>query len=143
MRRIISWVSWLMLVPILAAAVTFSLNNKHFLELNLWPFGLTVELPLYIAVFGALIFGVVLGSIVTWLGQGRVRSNLRGQVYEGEVARRELKSEREKLEALEQELKTLKVASTVAPDPAPKTDLVMVPEQAASQETLPPQKQTG
>ena len=145
MRRIFSWASWLMLVPILAAAVTFALNNKHFLELNLWPFGLTVELPLYLAFFGAMIFGVLLGSIVTWLGQGRVRSNLRGQVYDGEVARRELRSEREKVEALEQELKTLKVSTTSAPTSAPKTEVAVVTQTdiEPEQETLPPQKQTG
>lgn len=151
MRRIFSWVSWLLLVPILAAAVTFALNNKHFLELNLWPFGLTVELPLYLTIFGAMIFGVLLGSIVTWLGQGRVRSNLRVQAYDGEVARRELRSEREKVEALEQELKTLRVSTATAPQPAPasKTDLAVVTDTVSettsklAQETLPPQKQAG
>ena len=151
MRRIFSWVSWLLLVPILAAAVTFALNNKHFLELNLWPFGLTIELPLYLAFFGAMIFGVVLGSIVTWLGQGRVRSNLRVQAYDGEVARRELRTEREKFEALEQELKTLRVSATTVSQPAsaPTTDLAVVTKTASettpkpAQQTLSPQKQAG
>lgn len=133
MRRIFSWASWLIVLPILAVAVTFALNNKLPLSLNLWPFGLVVEAPVYLGLFGAMIVGVVLGGCVTWMGQGRVRSSLRDQAYEGEVARRALKAELEKVSALEKDLKILKNPTVSAPG----TELAMV------QETLPPQQHTG
>jgi len=132
-RRILTWASWLIMVPVLAFAVTFALNNKSPIELILWPFGLAIELPSYLALFASMIFGVLLGGIFAWMGQGRVRSSLRGQAYEGEVARRELKTEREKAEALEQELKTLKASTT----PTAQTNLTVV------QETIPPQQNVG
>lgn len=133
MRRIVSWALALVMVPILALVVTFALNNKIPMELNLWPFGLVLELPVYLGLFGAMIVGVVLGGLVAWFGQGQVRSSLRGQIYEGEVARRELKTEREKTEALKQELKALKTPTVTAP----LTDITVV------QETRTPQKRTG
>lgn len=127
MRRILSWASWLIIAPLFAVAITFALNNKLPVGLDLWPFGIILEMPIYLAMFGALLVGVILGGTVAWMGQGQVRSNLRGQAYDGEVARRELKTEREKCERLERELKTFKAPLS------PTTTLVPV------QETLPPQ----
>ena len=121
------------MVPILVFVVTFALNNKHPMNLNLWPFGIEIEFPIYLGLFAALIAGALLGGVVAWMGQGRVRSSLRGQVYDGEVARRALKTEAEKVKALENELKILKSAAVEAP----KTELKVI------QETLPPQKRSG
>jgi len=131
-RRILSWISGLIVLPILAAVVTFSLHNKLPMGLNLWPFGLVIELPIYLALFAAMIVGVVVGGTAAWLGQGRVRSSLRDQAYDGEVARRELKAEREKVVALDRELKTLKATAS----PAPKSDVVIAHETTASLQRL-------
>jgi len=86
------------MVPLLVAVVVFALNNKSLVALDLWPFGLVVELPIYLALFAVLGLGVLIGGFVAWLGQGRVRSNLRGQAYAAEVARREVQAERKKSE---------------------------------------------
>ena len=131
MRRILSWASWLVMAPLFAASVVFALNNKSLVALDLWPFGLMVELPIYLAMFAVLGVGVLIGGFVAWLGQGRVRSGLRAQAYESEVARRELKAEREKLDALSQELNSAKAAQA-APGPAAPAPGLGV------QETLPP-----
>ncbi|MFC1673906.1 lipopolysaccharide assembly protein LapA domain-containing protein [Pseudomonadota bacterium] len=134
MRRIISA---LILVPAGVAVVVFALHNKGPLALDLWPFGLTVEMPLYLVLALVLGAGVVLGGVVSWSGQGRVRANLRDKIYEAEVARRELQTERETTAKLEKELAELKSgpssssssSNEVAVTPAPET---IVPSQSAA-----------
>lgn len=101
MRRI---ASWLIMVPALVAVVVFALNNKTPVALDLWPFGFLVEMPTYLALFLALGLGVVVGGVVAWISQGRTRSSLRDEAYEGEVARRELRAEKERVRELEAEL---------------------------------------
>ena len=130
MRRIITWATWLFMAPLFAASVVFALNNKAPVALNLWPFGLVVELPIYLAMFFVLGVGVLIGGLVAWLGQSRVRSTLRTAAYDGEVARRELKAEREKLDALARELNAAKSApATTSSSPVPVAGAI---------ETLPP-----
>jgi len=105
LRRLISW---LIMVPTAVAVVVFALNNKQPIALNLWPFAIVIEVQLYLLLTAVLGAGVVLGGVVSWAGGGRMRSQLRKRSYEGEVARRELKTEREKTTALQAELKALK-----------------------------------
>lgn len=105
MRRLISW---LIMVPAAVAVVIFALNNKDSIALNLWPFAMVIEMELYLVLTAVLGAGVVLGGITSWAGAGRIRSELRKQSYAGEVARRELKSEREKRLQLEADLRALK-----------------------------------
>ena len=122
MRRLISW---LIMVPAAVAVVIFALNNKEPVALDLWPFAMVVEAPLYLLLTIVLGAGVVLGGVVSWASAGRLRSELRKQSYSGEVARRELKTEREKAAHLEAELKALKAlqdhAAANTPDPHAKT----------------------
>lgn len=96
------------MVPALAAVVVFALNNKQSVALDLWPFSLLIEMPVYLALLLALALGALIGGTAAWLGQGRVRSKLRDQAYEGEVARRELTQERERALNLERELDKLR-----------------------------------
>ena len=138
MRRIVTWVSWLIMAPLFAASVVFALNNKAPVALNLWPFGLVVELPIYLAMFFVLGVGVLIGGIVAWMGQSRVRSNLRVQAYDGEVARRELKAEREKLDALARELNAAKSASLKPASSTPASTSSSPVPALGAQETLPP-----
>lgn len=116
MRRLISW---LIMVPAAIAVVIFALNNKEPIALNLWPFALVIEMELYLVLTIVLGAGVVLGGVVSWAGGGRLRSELRKQSYAGEVARRELKAEREKTASLAVELKAMKMQPL--PETAPKT----------------------
>jgi len=122
LRRLISW---LIMVPAAVAVVIFALNNKEPVALDLWPFAMVVEAPLYLLLTIVLGAGVVLGGVVSWAGAGRLRSELRKQSYTGEVARRELKTEREKATHFEAELKALKAlqdhAAANEPDPHAKT----------------------
>ena len=123
MRRLLSW---LMMVPAFIAVVVFALNNKTHVVLDLWPSGLVVEMPVYLAFLLALAAGALIGGIAAWWGQGRARGALREQAYDGEVARRELTAAREHNTALQRELDQLRTTAMPSDTPPPK------------QETLPP-----
>jgi len=106
LRRLISW---LIMVPAAVAVVIFALNNKDIVALNLWPFAMVIEIELYMVLTVVLGTGVLLGGVASWAGAGRLRAELRKQSYNGEVARRQLKTEQEKAATLEAEVKVLKM----------------------------------
>lgn len=75
--------------------IIFAIANRSWVPLSLDPFStnepaLAIELPLYGVVFGAIFLGMIIGSSVTWVGQGSVRRNLR-------ATKREEKSLRKKV----------------------------------------------
>jgi len=123
-RRLISW---LIMVPAFIAVTVFALNNKTSLVLDLWPFGLAIEMPIYLAFLVALAMGALLGGFAAWRGQSRARGALRGQAYEGEVARRELNSARETIATLQRQLD--QQAGTPAPvTPESKQEMLLPPK---------------
>ncbi len=133
MRRL---VFWLIFVPALAGIVVFALNNRSVVAVDLWPFGVSVEMPVYLAFLLSLGVGVVLGGFVSWLGQSRTRAQLRERVYQGEVARRELAVEREKTARLERASQTPAKVERGPPSKGAVQDVVQVPVKPALSETL-------
>lgn len=84
MQRI---VSILVILPLSVLAVALAVANRKLVSVSLDPFSpdvpaLSVTAPLFAVIFAALIIGVVLGSFVTWMRQGRFRR-------EAKIARRE------------------------------------------------------
>lgn len=82
-RRI---VSLLIAFPLGAILVAIAVSNRHSVSLVLDPFrpenpALALELPFYIYLLSALVLGVVLGGVATWLGQSRWRRTARTQVH--------------------------------------------------------------
>lgn len=102
------FLKFLLLLPLGVALVIFGVANRGLVTLVLEPFspvgeGLTFSLPLYVVLFAALALGVVLGSIVTWLSQGRYRK-----------AGREARREAERLASENTRLKTALPATATA-----------------------------
>lgn len=70
---------WLLVAfPAAVVLVALAVVNRHVVELVLDPFqpaapAVTVQLPFYAYLFGALVAGVILGGFATWLSQGRWR----------------------------------------------------------------------
>lgn len=67
--------------------VTLAVANRHDVRLVLDPFNrqapvVYAELPFYIYLFAMLIVGVVLGSLATWISQGRWRRLVRLRTHE-------------------------------------------------------------
>jgi len=82
----------LVTLPLTVLAVAFAVTNRHAVPLNLWPFRLELQAPLFLMVLGALLLGVALGLLAGWLGAGRTRRRLRlererAERLEAEVAR--------------------------------------------------------
>ena len=69
-------VLWLLLAfPAAVILIALAVANRHSVRLVLDPFRpespvLSLVLPFYAYLFGALLVGVVIGAISTWVGQG-------------------------------------------------------------------------
>lgn len=77
-------VSLLIAFPLGAVLVAIAVSNREPVTLILDPFrpespALSVALPFYAYLLGALVVGVVLGGTATWLGQSRWRRTARTQ----------------------------------------------------------------
>lgn len=92
------YLSWIITVPLLALAVVFVIFNREPVALELWPFGIRVEAPLFLIVLGSIFLGLVIGGIAAWISGGSLRrrarhAQSRANDLEREVAR--LRRERE------------------------------------------------
>jgi len=108
MRRIFMWV---ILLPAALAVVVFALNNSSGVAINLWPFGVVVEMPVYLAFILVLSCGALLGGFVSIISGGKARAHQRASAYELEVKLREMGKLKSRCENLEAELKQLKSAN--------------------------------
>ena len=66
---------------------TLAVANRHSVPLVLDPFNpqrpvISIDLPFYIFLFAALILGVVLGGVATWLSQGKWRRMARKRAHD-------------------------------------------------------------
>ena len=94
------FITWLLALPIGAAIVALAVANRRSVTLALDPIRpddplVSVSLPLFVLVLGALMLGVLLGGVSVWWGQRVYRRAARAQ--RREVAR--LESERARLAA--------------------------------------------
>lgn len=79
LRRII-WFPVALIAAILL--VTLAVSNREVVRLVLDPFRpdapvLSIALPFYVYLLGALTLGVILGGVATWMTQGRWRKTAR------------------------------------------------------------------
>lgn len=80
------------LIPLAVVLIALAVANRAPASFTLDPFNpgnpaLTLSLPLFVLLFGALALGAVLGSLTTWLKQGRYRKLARQRSIEAEAAR--------------------------------------------------------
>ena len=81
LRRILLVV---VIVPIAIVLVALAVANRGAVPFTLDPFdpgnpALTIQLPLFVMLFLALIVGMIVGGLATWLRQGRYRKEARVQ----------------------------------------------------------------
>lgn len=82
----------LVLIPLAVVLIALAVANCSPAAFTLDPFNpgnpaLTYTLPLFILLFAALAAGLILGSMITWLKQGRYRKQARQRTIEVEAAR--------------------------------------------------------
>lgn len=90
-------VAALILVPVAVILIALAVSNRTPASFTVDPFNpgnpaLTLELPMFVWLFAALALGMVIGSLATWLKQGRYRRAARKNRLKAETLRKEVKS---------------------------------------------------
>ena len=80
----------LVFIPVAAVFVVFAVANRHTLTLNLWPLPLEIDLPVYIAVLGALAVGMAIGGSAQWMSDGKWRRRARAGKRKASALERQL-----------------------------------------------------
>ncbi|WP_371348408.1 LapA family protein [Ancylobacter sp. IITR112] len=84
----------LIVLPVSVGLVMLAVANRHPVSLVVDPLtgagGWSVEVPLFLVVFTAMIIGVVLGGVAAWLSQGRYRKAARRSAREARSAHAEV-----------------------------------------------------
>jgi len=81
---------WVFIALVAAVLALFAASNRGDVALGVWPLPFALDLPLYVAILGALLIGFIAGALAAWVA-GRRR-------------RREARHRRRRLAALEREL---------------------------------------
>ena len=87
--------SRIVFIPVAAIVVVFAVANRQPVVLELWPFPFAVDLPLYLAVLGALVIGILIGGSAQWLSDGRWRRKARAGQRRASALARELSNAQE------------------------------------------------
>ena len=79
-------------VPLAIILVALAVANRGPVPFTLDPFNpgnpaLTLQLPLFVLLFAAIALGMIVGSLVTWLKQGRYRKMARQRSQEADMLR--------------------------------------------------------
>jgi len=83
----------IILAPVAVVVVLLSIANRMPVQLSFDPSGgtaYTVTVPLFVAVLGAVMAGILIGGVACWFGQGKHRRAARQAQREAEVARSEV-----------------------------------------------------
>ncbi len=69
--------SWILTLPLIAVAVIFAIANRELTTLDLWPFELSPQLPLFVILLVCVGFGLAVGGLATWLSAAPARQRAR------------------------------------------------------------------
>ncbi|HWA41809.1 MAG TPA: lipopolysaccharide assembly protein LapA domain-containing protein [Hypericibacter adhaerens] len=69
--------SFIVTLPVTLVILVFALSNRGRVGLMLWPFDVTIDLPIYLVVLGSLLLGFLLGGLIAWFAGGRHRRQAR------------------------------------------------------------------
>jgi uncharacterized integral membrane protein len=81
---------WVVVALAALALALFAASNRTPVALGFWPFGLALEMPLYLAILLTFFAGILCGALAAWVG--------------GRHWRREARQRRRGMTALESEL---------------------------------------
>lgn len=79
-------------VPLAVILITLAVANRATTTFTVDPFnpgnpGLTFQMPLFVLLFAVLLLGLLIGSAVTWIRQGRYRKLARQRGLEAQAMR--------------------------------------------------------
>jgi uncharacterized integral membrane protein len=73
MRRFLAWI---VLAPVAVIALLFAVANRRWVTVSLDPFSAeapaySIDLPMFLVIFAALILGVIIGGVSVWFSKRR------------------------------------------------------------------------
>ena len=74
-----SRLSIIVTLPLTAAFVVFAIANREPVMVNFWPFGITLEMPLFMLALGLLALGALFGGLLMWIPLLRWRARARAR----------------------------------------------------------------
>jgi len=83
--RLLGWVLIIVLAPL---AIAFAVANRGSVTISFDPFPLALDLPLYLAVFAALVIGMMIGGMASRFALWRKRARDRATVQAAETPHR-------------------------------------------------------
>ena len=116
--RLRHWLSLLLTLPVTLVAVVFAVVNRQSVPVDLWPFGLTVELPLFLLSLGTLGLGMVIGAGLLWLPLMTARRRTRKQEKKLSQVTAELRLAESRIKSAGQPARDAIAAPANAPTPA-------------------------
>lgn len=89
------FITIVIVVPLAIILIALAVANRATAAFTLDPFnpgnpGLTLQMPLFVLLFGTLAVGLIIGSVATWLKQGRYRKMARVREQELQIMRSEI-----------------------------------------------------
>ncbi|MDA8230816.1 MAG: LapA family protein [Magnetospirillum sp.] len=83
---------WIVAVAIALLSIVFAVSNRQPVALELWPLPWSLTLPLYLAVFGALVLGMAVGAVAAWASGRGTRRRARDQKRRADSLARQLET---------------------------------------------------
>jgi uncharacterized integral membrane protein len=119
LRKIVAAV---ILVPLVVALIAFAVVNRQAVTISFDPFSsahpaYAATVPQFVAIFTALILGVLIGGVAAWLRQGKWRRAARGLDAETRALHQELETIRRRFGSAQAPPEPS--ALTVVPPPMP------------------------
>ncbi len=109
---------WIVVAPMAAAIIVFSVNNRTEVVLDLWPLDtVPVPVPVYALAFAALFAGFLAGGLIAWNSAGKSRRRARAESRRADQAERDRAAAQDRIERLQSE----------AAQQEPGEDLVRLP----------------
>ena len=110
---------WIVVAPLAAAIIVFSVNNREDVVLDLWPLDLvTVPLPAYSIILAGIFLGFLAGGLVAWVSAGKFRKRARLERQRANRAEKELALAKDHIHRLEREADELRSETPRLPDAA-------------------------
>jgi uncharacterized integral membrane protein len=112
----VKYLLWIIFLPLAVVLIVFGVSNRAAVPIDLWPFSLIIEVPLFVLLFGVMLIGVVWGGVATWLRAGATRREARLNARELKSLTFENQRQGRMIESLEADIKARdKQAADISP----------------------------
>ena len=81
---------WFCVIVVAVALACFAVANRDVVSLGFWPVPFALDVPLYLAVLGAVVLGFLFGAVAAWSAGGRRRREMRQRARRIAALEREL-----------------------------------------------------